>query len=88
MFGIGIILPPEDQALDLDGKGQPDGFSVCHGEKGNANFLVWAGEPVIGGTSEEKALSSDAVAARLIWSGHLYIDRRLAGAPDCPAGFW
>ena len=88
LIGIGIILPPDDQALDLDGKGQPDGFSVCHGERGNMNLLAWVGEPVIGSTSEEKALSSDAVAARLIWSGQLYIDRRLPGAPDCPAGFW
>jgi hypothetical protein len=88
MFGVGIILPPEDQALDLDGKGQPDGFSVCHGERGNMNFLAWVGEPVIGGTAEEKALSGDAVAGQLTWSGHLYIDRRSAGVPDCPAGFW
>ena len=88
IFGMGIILPPEDQATDPDGNREPDGFSVCHGEKGNLNVLAWVGEPVIGGTAEEKALSSDAVAARLIWSGQLYIDRRLAGVPDCPAGFW
>jgi hypothetical protein len=88
MFGAGIILPPEDQAFDLDGNGQPDGFSVCYGERMNMNFLAWVGEPVIGGTAEEKALSSDAVAGQLIWSGHLYIDGRLAGVPDCPAGFW
>jgi hypothetical protein len=88
IVGMGIILPPEDQALDLDGNGQPDGFSVCHGERGGVNFLAWVGEPVIRGTAEEKALSSDALAAKLIWSGHLYIDTRLPGAPDCPAGFW
>ena len=88
MFGIGIILPgPDGQAFDLDGNGKPDGFSLCHGERGNLNVLAWVGEPVIGGTAEEKALSSDAVAARLIWSGSLYIDRRLEGVPDCPAGF-
>lgn len=88
IFGVGIILPPDDQILDLDGHGQPDGFSICHGESGNLNVLAWVGEPVIGGTVEEKALSSDAIGAQLIWSGTLYIDRRLAGTPDCPPGFW
>lgn len=88
MIGVGIILPPEEQSLDLDGNGQPDGFSVCHGERGGVNFLAWVGEPVLGGTEEEKALSSDSLGAQLIWSGSLSIDQRLAGVPDCPAGFW
>jgi hypothetical protein len=39
------------------------------------------GEPVVGGAAEEKALSDDAISARLIWSGRLYIDRRMPGAP-------
>jgi hypothetical protein len=88
IFGIGIILPPDDQALDLDGNGQPDGFSVCYGEQRDMKFLAWVSETLIGGTAEAEALSSDEIGAQLIWSGTLYIDGRLAGTPDCPPGFW
>jgi hypothetical protein len=88
IFGIGIILPPDDQALDLDGNGQPDGFSVCYGKQRDMNFLAWVSETLIGSTAEAETLSSDEIGARLIWSGTLYIDGRLAGTPDCPPGFW
>ena len=89
VFGVGIILPgPEGQAFDLDGKGQPDGFSVCYGERGKMNVVAWAGEPVIGGTPEAEALSTDALFEQVIWSRGFYINGRLAGTPDCPPGFW